>query len=58
MVKCCVFFEVRAEFINTTQMSFGFKGLITLFSKDWYIYDCHSRKRRQELEKHKKLTKN
>jgi hypothetical protein len=28
MVKCCVFFEVRAEFFNVIQTSFGFKGLI------------------------------
>jgi hypothetical protein len=27
MVKCCVFFAVRTEFINIIQMSFGFKEL-------------------------------
>jgi hypothetical protein len=27
VVKCCVFFEVRAEFLNIIYMSFGFKGL-------------------------------
>jgi hypothetical protein len=27
MVKCCVFFAVRTEFLNIIQTSFGFKGL-------------------------------
>jgi hypothetical protein len=27
MVKCCVFFAVRAEFLNIILTSFGFKGL-------------------------------
>jgi hypothetical protein len=27
MVKCCVFFAVRAEFLNIIQMNLGFKGL-------------------------------
>jgi hypothetical protein len=27
MVKCCVFFEVRTEFLNTAIKSFGLKGL-------------------------------
>jgi hypothetical protein len=25
MVKCCVLFEVRSEFLNISYMSFGFK---------------------------------
>jgi hypothetical protein len=29
MVKCCVFFAVRTEFLNVIQIVFGFKGLIT-----------------------------
>jgi hypothetical protein len=28
MVKCCVFFAVRTEFLNIIWTSFGFKGLI------------------------------
>jgi hypothetical protein len=28
MVKSCVFFEVRTEFLNIIYTSFGFKGLI------------------------------
>jgi hypothetical protein len=28
MVKCCVFFAVRTEFLNIIQTSLGFKGLI------------------------------
>jgi hypothetical protein len=27
MVKCSVLFEVRTEFLNNIQTSFGFKGL-------------------------------
>jgi hypothetical protein len=27
MVKCCVLFEVRTEFLNIIYTSFGFKGL-------------------------------
>jgi hypothetical protein len=27
MVKCCVFFAVRTEFLNIIYKSFGFKGL-------------------------------
>jgi hypothetical protein len=27
MVKCSVLFEVRAEYLNIIQTSFGFKGL-------------------------------
>jgi hypothetical protein len=27
MVKSCVFFALRTEFLNIIQMSFGFKGL-------------------------------
>jgi hypothetical protein len=30
MVKSCVFFSVRTEFLNIIQTSFGFKGLISL----------------------------
>jgi hypothetical protein len=30
MVKCCVSFAVRAELLNITWKSFGFKGLIQL----------------------------
>jgi hypothetical protein len=29
MVKCCVFFAVRTEFLNIIYTSFGFKGLIS-----------------------------
>jgi hypothetical protein len=28
MVKSCVFFAVRTEFLNIIQMSFGFKALM------------------------------
>jgi hypothetical protein len=30
MVKCCVFFAVRAEYLNNIYTSFGFKGLYTV----------------------------
>jgi hypothetical protein len=30
MVKCRVLFEVRTEFLNNIQNTFGFKGLIYL----------------------------
>jgi hypothetical protein len=29
MVKCCVFFAVRTEFLNDNYMSFGFKSIAT-----------------------------
>jgi hypothetical protein len=29
MVKCCVFFAVRTEFLNIIQTNFGLKGLVT-----------------------------
>jgi hypothetical protein len=35
MVKCCVFFAVRAEFLNIIYMSFGFKGLIFKYQDGW-----------------------
>jgi uncharacterized membrane protein len=31
MVKCCVFFAVRTEFLNIIQAIFGFKGLIRYY---------------------------
>jgi hypothetical protein len=33
MVKCGVLLEVRTEFLNNIQTSFGFKGLI----KDYFL---------------------
>jgi hypothetical protein len=30
MVKCCVLFEVRTEFLNNIYASFGFKQLIQI----------------------------
>jgi hypothetical protein len=30
LVKCCVLFEVRAEFLNIISTSFGLKGLMGL----------------------------
>jgi hypothetical protein len=30
MVKCGVLFEVRTDFLNIIQTSFGFKGFISL----------------------------
>jgi hypothetical protein len=36
MVKCGVLFQVRTEFLNSIQTSFGFKGLIAEFQ----IYDA------------------
>jgi hypothetical protein len=34
MVKCCVFFAVRTEFLNIILTSFGFKGLIRSYDID------------------------
>jgi hypothetical protein len=31
MEKCCVFFELGAEFLNTVLMSLGFKGFSKTF---------------------------
>jgi hypothetical protein len=36
MVKCGVLFEVRTQFLNITYTSFGFKGLMTRYSKMLY----------------------
>jgi hypothetical protein len=33
-MKCGVLFEVRTEFLNIIQTSFGFKGLNSIF-KNW-----------------------
>jgi hypothetical protein len=40
MMKCCVFFAVQTEFLNTIQTSFGFKGL--MYMK--IIMRCHDGK--------------
>jgi hypothetical protein len=37
MVKCCVFFEVRTEFLNKNQTSSDFKGLIQ-YHKIVYVF--------------------
>jgi hypothetical protein len=39
MVKCCVFFAVRTEFLYIIQTSFGFKGLIILTMKITVFWD-------------------
>jgi hypothetical protein len=35
MVKCCVFFAVRTEFLNIIQASFGFKRLVVINNATW-----------------------
>jgi hypothetical protein len=37
MVKCGVLFEVRTEFLNIIYTSFGFRGLIPLRFKEYFI---------------------
>jgi hypothetical protein len=39
MVKCCVLFEVRAEFLNIIYISFGLKGWIKLIivNSDYFL---------------------
>jgi hypothetical protein len=38
MVKCGVLFEVRTEFLNIIQTSFGCKGIISLNSVNQLIF--------------------
>jgi hypothetical protein len=38
MVKCCVLYEVRAEFLNIIETSFGFKGLTYVTKVVGYIF--------------------
>jgi hypothetical protein len=38
MVKCGVLFEVRTEFLNIIQTSFGFKGITSLNSVNQLIF--------------------
>jgi hypothetical protein len=33
MVKCGVLFEVRTEFLNFTHMTFGFRGLMLIYTE-------------------------
>jgi hypothetical protein len=37
MVKCCVLFEVRTEFLNIIETSFDCKGIISLNSVNQLI---------------------
>jgi hypothetical protein len=55
MVKCGVLFEVRTEFLSTTQMSFGFKRLKSEFGKNIsafnpYLKESTGRGRDRSLE--------
>jgi hypothetical protein len=40
MVKCGVLFEVRTEFLNITQTSFGFKGLNSINLLIFLMMNC------------------
>jgi hypothetical protein len=42
MVKCCVFFAVRPEFLNIIQTSFGFKGQKVYLWTFWLLHDSPS----------------
>jgi hypothetical protein len=37
MVKCCIFFAVRTEFLNIIWTSFGFKGLRNIDGLDMQL---------------------
>jgi hypothetical protein len=40
MVKCCVLFEVRTEFLNIILTSFGFKGLNNINQSIFEMVKC------------------
>jgi hypothetical protein len=40
MVKCCVLFEVRTEFLNIIYTSFGFKGLNSINQLIFVMVKC------------------
>jgi hypothetical protein len=41
MVKCCVFFEVRTEYLNIIKISFCFRGLITANQDGNFTYPAN-----------------
>jgi hypothetical protein len=49
MDKCCVFFDVETESINTIYMSFSFKGLSSgTIGREFYKILCYSKTQKVE----------